>query len=113
MKNVWFELDSDDTSNIDDAASYVLEEFRKVGADILPAEAKGQRDGGALMIGIAIVGGAASLAQIVSTIHTVTQKPRVKVIVIDEKGKRIPLPSGITKEKIEATITDETDTGGE
>lgn len=88
MKTVTVEITGSDSARVDEATSELLDRLKQFGVDVKPAFASGERDGGIVAISFALLGGAASIAQVASTIHSMRRKPAVHVIVVDATGRR-------------------------
>lgn len=91
MQKLVIEIDGNEAADIDAAASQFIDEMTASNCEVRPEHAKGVRDGGALLLSIAVLGGAASVAQIATTIHTLSRKKNVQIIVVSHDGQRLPI----------------------
>ena len=102
--SVTIEIKGTDSAVVDDATSTLLEELSGAGVDVSSAQTSGERDGGIVALSIAILGGAASVAQVAATIHALSRKKEVQFIVIDASGSANVVSADDKLEKVQALI---------
>lgn len=104
MSSVTIEVTGEHTQVVDEATSALLDQLAEANIEVKPAQTSGERDGGIVALAIAIAGGAASIAQVASTIHAMSRKKEVQIVVIDRSGARTPINPSDESDEIQAII---------
>ena len=104
MNSITIEITGENSATVDKATSALLGQFAETEVEVTPAQTSSERDGGIIALAIAIAGGAASIAQVASTIHAVSRKKDVQIVIIDRSGARIAVNSSEQTEEIQALI---------
>ena len=104
MSNLAIEVTGDSSAAVDEATSAMFAELSGSGVKIRPSQTSGERDGGIIALAFAILGGAASIAQVASTVHTMARRKDVQIIVIDSSGNRTQIAASLSTEEVRALV---------
>lgn len=81
----------EDSASEDYVVSELLKQLPEQNVEVHPATEDGKRDGGALLLTLGLLGGAASIATVVSTIHSISAEKSVKIIILNADGSQVDL----------------------
>ncbi|WP_428699361.1 hypothetical protein [Stappia sp.] len=104
MSIVTIEVAGENSTVVDEVTSTLLEQFERDGVGVKPPQTSGERDGGIIALVIAIAGGAASIAQVASTIHAMSKKKEVQIVIVDRSGTRTSLDPAKEFEEVQTLI---------